>query len=51
MPLVFGGAPLINALVTMLIHPPKQSPNPLFFLGYILVIAGASLVLYFKPQG
>jgi len=51
MPLVFGGAPLINALVTMLIHPPRTTPNPLFFLGYILVIAGASLVLYFKPQG
>jgi hypothetical protein len=50
MPLVFGGAPIINVLVSMIIHPPKTSPNPLFFLGYILVVAGASCVLYFRPQ-
>jgi hypothetical protein len=51
MPLVFGGAPLINVLVSLLIHPPKTSPSPLFFLGYLLVIGGASMVLYFRPQG
>ncbi len=50
MPLVFGGAPVINVMVSMLIHPPKSSINPLLFVGFLLVIAGASLVLYFRPQ-
>ena len=51
MPLVFGGAPLVNVLFTMYLHPPKVAPNPLLWLGFALVAAGASLVLYFKPQG
>jgi drug/metabolite transporter (DMT)-like permease len=50
MPLVFGGAPVINTLVTMWLHPPKSAINPLLFLGLLLVVVGASLVLYFKPQ-
>jgi len=50
MPLVFGGAPVINVLVTMLIHPPKTAPNPLLFVGFLLVVLGASMVLYFRPQ-
>ena len=41
----------INVLFTMYLHPPKVSPNPLLWLGFVLVAAGASLVLYFKPQG
>ena len=51
MPLVFGGAPLVNVLVTMYIHPPRVSPSPLLWLGFTMVAVGASLVLYFKPQG
>ncbi|HKQ90747.1 MAG TPA: hypothetical protein VJZ77_08695 [Blastocatellia bacterium] len=50
MPLVFGGAPVINVLVTMVLHPPKTAPNPLLFLGFLLVVLGASMVLYFRPQ-
>lgn len=50
MPLVFGGAPLINLLVSMWIHKPKTAPNPLFYAGYLMVVCGASLVLYFRPQ-
>ena len=50
MPLVFGGAPLVNVLFTMYLHPPKTTPNPLLYLGFLLVAGGASLVLYFKPQ-
>jgi uncharacterized membrane protein len=49
MPLVFGGAPLVNVLVSMAIHPPKETPNPLLWVGYVLASAGAGLVLYFKP--
>ena len=51
MPLVFGGAPLVNVLVSMALHPPKEAPNPLLWVGYLLASAGAGLVLYFKPQG
>lgn len=49
MPLVFAGAPLVNVLFTMWQHPPKTSPNPLLYLGFVLAATGAGLVLYFKP--
>lgn len=49
MPLVFGLAPLINVLVSMISHPPKESPNPLLWVGYALASLGAGLVLFFKP--
>jgi uncharacterized membrane protein len=49
MPLVFAGAPLVNVLVTMWQHPPKNSPNPLLYVGFVLAAAGAGMVLYFKP--
>lgn len=50
MPLVFAGAPLVNVLFTMWQHPPKTSPNPLLYLGFLLAATGAGLVLYFKPS-
>jgi len=50
MPLVFGGAPVINVFVTMALHPPKTAPNPLLYVGFLLVVLGASMVLYFRPQ-
>jgi len=49
MPLVFGGAPLVNVLVTMLQHPPRQAPSPLLYVGFLLAAAGGFLVLYFRP--
>src|SRR5436190_4065963 len=49
MPLVFGGAPVINVLVSMWIHPPKSAVNPLLYLGFLLVAGGAGMVLYFRP--
>jgi hypothetical protein len=49
MPLVFGGAPLVNVLVSMAMHPPKAAPNPLLYAGYLLAALGAGMVLYFKP--
>jgi hypothetical protein len=49
MPLVFAGAPLVNVMVSMWMHPPKKAPHPMLYVGFILAIAGASLVLYFKP--
>lgn len=50
MPLVFGGAPVVNVLFSMWMHPPHTRPNPLLYLGFVLVAVGAGLVLYFKPQ-
>ena len=49
MPLVFSGAPLVNVLFSMWLHPPKTAPNPLLYLGFVLAASGAGLVLYFKP--
>jgi len=49
MPLVFAGAPVVNVLVSMWVHPPKTAPNPLLYLGILLAAVGAGMVLYFKP--
>jgi len=50
MPLVFGGAPLVNVLYSMWLHPPKAAPSPLLYVGFLMVCLGAGMVLYFKPQ-
>jgi hypothetical protein len=50
MPLVFGGAPLVNVLASMAIHPPRTAPSPLLYLGFVLAATGAYMVLRFKPQ-
>ena len=49
MPLVFGGAPLVNVLYTMYLHPPKVAPNPMLYVGFLLTAIGAGTVLYYKP--
>jgi hypothetical protein len=49
MPLVFGGAPIVNVLVSMVIHPPKTALNPMLFVGFLLASIGAGMVLYFRP--
>ncbi len=49
MPLVFGGAPIVNVLVSMAIHPPKASINPLLYVGFALAAVGAAMVLRFRP--
>jgi drug/metabolite transporter (DMT)-like permease len=51
MPIVFGGAPLINVLFTMYLHPPETKVNPLLWLGYVITAGGAAMVFYFKPKG
>ena len=50
MPLVFGLAPLVNVLVSMLLHPPKETPHPLLWIGFVLGASGAGMVLYYKPK-
>lgn len=49
MPLVFAGAPIVNVLVSMAIHPPKQAINPLLLVGFVLASVGAGMVLYYRP--
>ncbi len=51
MPIVFGGAPLVNVLFTMYLHPPEGKVNPMLFLGYLITAGGAAMVFYFKPKG
>jgi len=50
MPLVFGGAPIINVLIAMFLHPPKESVNPMLYAGFLLASVGAAMVLYFRPH-
>ena len=45
MPLVFGGAPLVNVIATAIIHPPKQSPSPMLYVGFLLAAIGGGMVL------
>jgi hypothetical protein len=49
MPLVFGGAPIVNVLVAMMIHPPQAAINPMLYVGFLLASLGAGMVLYFRP--
>ncbi len=50
MPLVFAGAPIVNVIVSMMLHPPKESPSPMLYLGFLMAAGGAYIVLYFKPK-
>lgn len=49
MPLVFGGAPIVNVALTLAIHPPRNPINPMLYVGFLLASVGAALVLYFRP--
>lgn len=49
MPLVFGGAPIVNVLLAMVLHPPKSAINPMLYAGFALASLGAAMVLYFRP--
>src|SRR5438445_764229 len=52
MSIVFAGAPVVNALVAILQHPPSGgfgSIKPQFFLGIILAALGGCLVTLYKP--
>jgi hypothetical protein len=51
MPLVFGGAPVVNTLTTMLTKGNFSNVNPVFYAGLIIVAVGAVTVLIFAPKG
>ncbi len=50
MPLVFGGAPVVNTITSLMIKSSVE-PDPIFYAGLILVAAGAVVVLVFAPRG
>lgn len=49
MPLVFGGAPVINTLVTMAMTANIEKVKPIFLVGILMAALGGAGVLYFKP--
>lgn len=52
MPIVFAGAPVVNTIIAMALHPPeggfKSLPLP-FVLGCVMAACGAFLVAKFAP--
>jgi hypothetical protein len=50
MPLVFGGAPVVNTLLSAFMNRAFDQLKAPFLAGLILVIMGAVTVLVFKPQ-
>jgi hypothetical protein len=52
MPVVFGCAPVINTLTTIVMADTKpESMSPFFLAGLLVVAAGAATVLAFGPRG
>ena len=52
MSIVFAGAPIVNALVSIIQHPPEGglgAIKPQFFVGIALAALGGCLVTYYKP--
>src|SRR5881409_1625046 len=53
MSIVFAGAPVINAVYSLVQHPPAGgwgSIKPQFFLGIVLAALGGCLVTFYKPN-
>ena len=49
MPLVFGGAPVVNSFVTIYWAKRMKEIGPVFLAGLVMVVLGAVTVLVFKP--
>ena len=52
MSIVFAGAPVVNAIYSLLQHPPAGgwgSIKPQFYLGILLAALGGCLVTFYKP--
>jgi len=53
MSIVFAGAPIVNALYSIYLHPPAGGwggIRPQFYVGIALAALGGCLVTYFKPN-
>ena len=54
MAIVFAGAPVVNAIAAMLLHPPAGGISSIrwpFVLGILLAASGGCLVMLFRPKG
>jgi len=52
MTIVFAGAPIINAVAAIAMHPPAEGWGAIrwqFVVGILLAVAGGTLVSYYKP--
>ena len=52
MSIVFAGAPVVNAVYSLLLHPPAEgwgAIKPQFYLGIVLAAVGGCLVTFYKP--
>lgn len=53
MSIIFAGAPVVNAIYVMALHPPEGgvgSVDKRFFLGILLAAVGGCLVTLYKPD-
>src|SRR5688500_6360904 len=53
MSIIFAGAPIVNAVVSMLYHPPHGGVAEIkwqFWAGIVIAAVGASLVVLYKPD-
>src|SRR6266404_6807282 len=53
MSIVFAGAPVVNAIYALVLHPPAGgwgSIRPQFYLGIALAALGGCLVTFYKPN-
>jgi drug/metabolite transporter (DMT)-like permease len=53
MSIVFAGAPIVNALYSLWLHPPQGgwgTIQPPFFIGIVLAAIGGCLVTLYKPN-
>ena len=51
MPLVFAGAPMVNAVITTVSHSGGETKiNPLLYVGFAFAALGAWMVLRYAPQ-
>lgn len=52
MSIIFAGAPVVNAIVSLYLHPPAGGWGAIrwpFYLGIVMAALGGCLVTYFKP--
>jgi hypothetical protein len=53
MSIIFAGAPIVNATIALLSHPPAGgwgSIKPQFYVGILLAALGGCLVSFYKPH-
>ena len=45
-----AGAPVVNAVISLMMHPPKSAIPPQFILGIAMAAVGGCLVTFYKPK-